>query len=179
MTQSTQEENQQHTNGDATRPRRHQPIIEAVLNEGQFVEADSWIEFRPLPDVKKINFRTRLDMFVNFRDALRLLSRDSSWSLRYASQIKFENMPFLHSSQTRTIMFDPFMAFRDPLREFAAQRSFIWQIYPSNSYFFKMQREVHECEDRLALLKSLEADPGTAVYSGTPPELSTASAPQK
>jgi hypothetical protein len=89
------------------------------------------------------------------KEALRKLTGDYSWSIRYASQIRRENMPFLHSSNTKCIMFDPFMPFRDPVREFFQTRVFLWQIFESNSYYFKTQQEARNVTAELDMLKHI------------------------
>jgi len=94
-------------------------------------------------------------LFNQLRDALRVLSGDSTWALRYASQIQRENHPFLHSGQNRIIMFDPFMPFRDPIQEFLSTRVFLWQVFPSNAYYFKLQKEVKDCQAQLDAVAAL------------------------
>lgn len=144
---------------EALPPRREKPApqIIAYLYEGDSVQAESWIEFRPADSAKKLRFRSKIDLFTQMRDALRLLSGDNTWALRYASQIHRENHPFLHSGQKRTILFDPFMAFRDPVREFLSTRVFVWQVFPSNSYYFKLQREVQDCQSQLDAVNALSS----------------------
>lgn len=136
--------------------RKPTPQIVATLNEGVRVEADSWVEFRPIDPTKKPRFRNKIDLFNQLRDALRLLSGDSTWAIRYASQIQRENHPFLHSGKNRIIMFDPFMSFRDPLQEFLSTRFFLWQVFPSNAYYFKLQKEVKDCQAQIDALEALK-----------------------
>jgi len=137
------------------KPSTDQIQIVAELEEGTQCVEGSWILFRPQEPSKRLNIYNNVHLFSQLKEAMRRLSGDFSWSIRYASQVRRENMPFLHSANTRTILFDPFMCFRDPIREFFSTKYFLWQIMPSNSYYFKSQAEQQAVFNELEMLASL------------------------
>jgi hypothetical protein len=136
--------------------QRKDPIqIVARVEEGEGFGPGTWIEFKHVPGEKKLMINNNLHLFSQLKEAMRRLTKDYSWSIRYASQIRRENMPFLHSSNTKCIMFDPFMAFRDPVREFFHSHTFLWQIFESNSYYFKTQQAARDVSTEIEMLKQV------------------------
>lgn len=134
----------------------------AELHDGDW-GAESWVRFSA-PGNERIHFSNVAHLFSVLRDAIRLASGDSSWSIRYASQLKNDNMPFLHCGSRRVIIIDPMLPYRSPMREFYATRQFLWYVLPSQSYYFKSVQEVQEVADRQstmdALYKAAEDDGG-------------------
>lgn len=139
------------------RPRSKPASMQVVarLEEGDGFVAGSWVEFRVPENIVRPSFNGSVHLFSQLREAVRRASGDYTWAIRYASQVTRENMPFLHSSQTKTILFDPFMPFRDLTREFSSSRVLVWQIFPSNAYYFKTQAEAKSVTAQLTMLNSL------------------------
>lgn len=106
--------------------------------------------------------------------ALRATSKDDTWSIRYASQLRKENLPFFHSAKHRVIIFDPLLPYRDCIKELIKDRSLFWNLIPSQSYFFKSQAdsmaifEQEKLEARQEQEK-LEARPDPFALEPTPP----------
>jgi hypothetical protein len=133
---------------------RKPPLVVATLNEGTAWVEDSWVLFEPTAK-DRLYVSSPAHLFSILRDAVRLATGDDTWSVRYASQIKRENVPFLHCSSSNHILFDPFALFRDPIRELYTKRYFLWPIAASQSYFFKPYDEVRELDAKLKTIEDL------------------------
>lgn len=150
----------------SVRTTRKQPGIVATLNEGEKWEADSWIMFEPANGVMP-KIVTTMHLFYQLRDAIRWATGDKSWSVRYASQITRENVPFLHCTTSKSIVFDPLSMFRDPVREFHKNRYFLWGIHPSQAHYFKTMEEAALVDQEIKTLDALKkAASGDSVPSG-------------
>jgi hypothetical protein len=144
-------------------------ILTAALHESAGWVEDSWVMFSA-PANERIYISSTQSLFGLMRDAVREASGDHNWSVRQASQVKSENVPFLHNSTNNVILFDPFALFRDPLRELYANRYLLWPIFPSQPYYFKPYAEADALKKRLAheqqiknsLMKSQPRVPGTS-----------------
>ena len=136
------------------RPSNKKPlVITARLDEtSKSWTEDNWAVFEPAT-TERLYVANPAHLFSLLRDAVRAATGDHTWSVRYASQVKRENIPFLHCSSSNSIIFDPFAMFRDPIREFYTKRQFVWPIMASQSYYFKPYDEVRALD---AQLKSLE-----------------------
>ena len=133
---------------------RKAPLVLAQLNEGKEWKDESWVLFEPAGK-ERLYVANTAHLFSVLRDAVRVATGDDTWSVRYASQIKRENVPFLHCSSSNSIIFDPFALFRDPIRELYTKRYFLWPIAASQSYFFKPYEEVKELDNKLRHLEEL------------------------
>lgn len=142
--------------------------IKASLAEGTKWEDGDWIMFEPETE-KHLHIASPHHLFIQLRDAMRQATGDMSWAVRHASQIRRENMPFLHCASKKLIVFDPMAPFRDPVREFYSKKHFLWSIFPSQSYYFKPIDEFSRVESELRLLKELrEAEEKLTAASNKP-----------
>ena len=76
-------------------------------------------------------------LFTEMRKALVTETGNDSWSVRYASRVTKENLPFLHSSKTLEVVIDPLLPYRDPLRDLIQAGYLEFQISASQAYYFK------------------------------------------
>lgn len=135
-------------------PRKPLPLS-AELISGDW-GADSWVRIST-PENGRAHFSSLSHLFTVVRDAVRLASNDPTWSIRYASQVKNDNLPFLHCASRRVIMFDPMMVFRDPIREFYNLKQFTWCILPSQAHYLKSLGDVQAVNERQSTLEALRA----------------------
>lgn len=143
------------TAGNLQVAKKNRNRIKATLHEGTRWEDGDWVVFEP-ENEKHLHIASVHHLFVQLRDAMRQATGDLSWAVRHASQVKRENMPFLHCASKKLIMFDPMSMFRDPVREFYAKKYFLWSIFPSQAYYFKSMEEFTRVEAELKLLRELK-----------------------
>lgn len=147
---------------------RKTPLVKAELREGEAWEDESWVLFEPATK-DRLYFANTAHLFSLLRDAVRTATGDDTWSVRYASQVKRENVPFLHCSSSNSIIFDPFALFRDPIRELYTKRYFLWPITASQSYYFKPYEEMRELDAKLRSLEELRKSLNEADAQEGPP----------
>lgn len=116
--------------------------------------ADGWVTFKFSNPGARPRVVDLAHLYKGLRKALQEVTGDSSWRIRFASQVKNENMPFLHSSATRTVLLDPLAHLRDPVRELVKDGYLSWQIYPSQVYYFKPVEEVNRVRSQEVLIRS-------------------------
>lgn len=122
-------------------------FLTASLSEG-------WVTFKFSNPGARPRVVDLAHLYKGLRRSLQEVTGDSSWRIRFASQVKNENMPFLHSSATRTVLLDPLAHLRDPVRELVKDGYLTWQIYPSQVYYFKPVDEVNKVRSQEILIRS-------------------------
>lgn len=133
-----------------SRPVQKDPILKASWDS----EGDTeWVRIRFQDNERRGRIVSLTHFFSELHRALIALTGDRTWSLRYASQIRSENFPFLHSSQSLRILFDPLGPYRDPTRELVRDGYLIWQIVPSQAYYFKSFQEASLIRDRERMIR--------------------------
>lgn len=146
---------QQIAAGNLAAPKnKNRNRVRASLHEGTKWEDGDWVMFEPETE-KHLHVSSVNHLFVQLRDAMRQATGDMSWAVRHASQVKRENMPFLHCASRKLIIFDPMGMFRDPVREFYSKKYFLWSIFPSQAYYFKPLEEVERVESEARLIREL------------------------
>lgn len=80
--------------------------------------------------------------FLELRRKVRILTKDDTWSIRYASQVQPVLLPMLHSSQTLRILIDPMGPYRDPVNWLAEGNELSLFELPSHAYYFLSREEL-------------------------------------
>jgi len=76
-------------------------------------------------------------LFLEVRRLTRDLLNDQSWNLRYASQMKTDLLPFLHSVSSLSIFVDVMAPYRDPVRELSVTGELRLIRLESRPYYFR------------------------------------------
>lgn len=113
-----------------------------------------WVTFRFVNNNARPRVTSLNHLYTELRKALIALSGDRTWSVRYASQIRQENFPFLHSSHSLHILLDPLAPLRDPIRELLKDGYLCWQLHPSQSYYFKSLEEAEAIRQRDRMIRT-------------------------
>jgi len=124
------------------------PILSAVWDG----EEKAWVTFRFINNAARPRIISLGHLYSELRRALQTLTQDRSWSVRYASQVRRENFPFLHSAQELQILLDPLAPLRDPIRELLKDGYLCWQLFPSQSYYFKSLEDAEAIRERDRLI---------------------------
>lgn len=72
----------------------------------------------------------------------KLSNNTETWRPRYASQVKGENIPFLHCADTLRILVDTLGTIRDPIRSLNQVGEVIFSVLDSQQKYFKTPSEV-------------------------------------
>ena len=93
-------------------------------------------------------------LFLELRRKIRELTEDSSWTVRYASQVS-NLLPFLHSSSQLKILFDPLSPYRSPIEALSKEGVLILSKVPSHIHYFKPKNEaIHDSSSQGTFRKS-------------------------
>lgn len=130
------------------------PLMEAKIisipdGEGQSVE--TYVRVR-VSDTTWQNYTSLRDPSRLLREvgtAVRIATGDNTWSIRYASQVTQQNLPFLHSSMTRRVIIDPLQPYRVAAMHMYQARELMLTILPSQAYYFKSLDEAKRVTARL------------------------------
>lgn len=150
--------NPSETNGKRSLYDAITPMLSATVTEGTETTY-AFVRFEFLN--KDPNARERIQglyhLFTEMRKALVLFTGNESWSIRYASRVTKENLPFLHSAKTLQVVLDPLLPYRDPIRDLLHSGFLEFQISDSQAYYFKPKADASRIIDEDKRLRSEEA----------------------
>lgn len=89
-----------------------------------------------------LRLKTSNVLFLELRRKIRELTKDPSWTVRYASKVNDPLLPFLHSSNNLKILVDPMSPYRNPIDALSKDGVLVLVLLPSHSYYFKPKEEV-------------------------------------
>lgn len=90
--------------------------------------------------------------FLELRRKVRRLTGDSSWAIRYASQVNSPLLPMLHSSLSLRILIDPMIPYRDPVKWLADGNELSMYELPSHAHYFMTREQLISNENVSDLL---------------------------
>lgn len=81
-------------------------------------------------------------LFLELRRKVKEITKDSSWTVRYASKVDKPLLPFLHSSDQLKILIDPMSPYRSPVEALSKDGMLTLVLLGSHVYYFKPKGEV-------------------------------------
>lgn len=123
-----------------TRVKSSHSLPEVVEVE---LQGDGSVVVVPL-DATTIGLRLKTSnvLFLELRRKIREITKDSSWTVRYASKVDDPLMPFLHSSNQLKVLIDPMSPYRNPVDALAKDGVLTLVLLASHAYYFKPKNEV-------------------------------------
>lgn len=137
----------------------NQKLLIATVEDAKDADSTAWVRFTPFnpnPTHSERIYSVQ-QLFVSMKNALKESTGNLTWSLRYASRVTKENLPFLHSSKTLQVILDPLLPYRDPVRELMTLGYLEFQISDSQAYYFKSMQDANTITEAERAAKA-EAD---------------------
>jgi hypothetical protein len=142
------------------KPQANDPsvsMLSAVVTEGTDTSYSAVrFEFVTKDPSARERIQGLYHLFTEMRKALERETQNDSWSIRYASRVLKENVPFLHSANTLQVVIDPLLPYRDPIRDLLHSGYLEFQISDSQAYYFKAKADASRIIEEEKRLRNRE-----------------------